>query len=264
MTNTREIFFPSDDILTELKTAIENQIKFDVITIVGEGEPTLYKNMGEIISSIRKLTEKPIAVITNGALLYDKEVQSELMQADIVLPTMDAYDEISFKKINRPHKSLSYEKVQKGLEDFSQQYRGQLWIELMLIQDINDDDESLQNYQQKLCTVKYEKLYLNTPMRPPAEPYAKAIDHDRMTYAAELLGGISIDLLASEGFHSEIKDHYEAILSIIKRHPMNQHEIVGFLQTRNCLDIERILGRLKADPSVMAIDYKGYTTFRLR
>ena len=264
MTNTRSMFFPVEEIIAEFDEVLKEQFRFDVVTIVGEGEPTLYSGLGELIDEIKKRTDKPIAVITNGGLLYDVQVQNELKKADLVLPTMDACDETIFRQINRPYKSISFTDVCSGLERFSKEFQGQLWIEIMLVKDRNDDDESLKKYAEMLQTIQYDKLYLNTPARPPAEPDVKVVDHERMDHAAQLLGGIAIDLLESQGFHSEIKDDYEAILSIIKRHPMNQFEIEGFLKSRKCGIIDSLLDRLRKDDSVENIDYKGYSTFRLK
>lgn len=264
MTNTRKMFFPVKEILVEFDKVLKTHPMFDVITIVGEGEPTLYLGLGELIVEIQKRTDIPVAVITNGALLYDSNVQIELSKADIVLPTMDAYDKELFEKINRPHGSLEFKEVSKGLEDFSKKYQGQLWIEIMLIEGINDDDKSLKKYVEMLKRIKYDKLYLNTAVRPPAEANVKPIDHKKMNHVAEVLGGMAIDLLASQGFHSEIKDDYTAVMSIIKRHPMNQFEIIGFLNARSCKNKEILINQLKQDEKVVSIDYKGYITYRLR
>lgn len=88
-------------------------------------------------------------------------------------------------------------------------------------------------------------MHINTPVQPPSESYAKAISHEKMNHAVDILGGTSIELLESKGFHSEITDNYEAIMSIIKRYPMNQFEIEGFLNSRGCGDIDAILDDLK-------------------
>ena len=126
----------------------------------------------------------------------------------------------------------------------------------------NADDEALEKYAQLLKELKYQRLYLNTPVRPPAEPDVYALDPDKMQKAVSILGGISIDLLHSQGFHSEIADHNAAILSIIKRHPMNQFEIESFLKTRGCKNIKEVMENLQQDDAVTAIKYKGYTTYR--
>lgn len=264
MTNTRKLFFQIEDIIREFDDFLKKDIEFDVVTIVGEGEPTLYKGLGKLIIEIKKRTKKAVAVITNGALLYDNDIILELNEADIVLPTLDAYDQDSFIRINRPHKNISYEMVIKGLEKFSKEYRGQLWIEIMLIQGINDDDNSLNKYKEMLSEIRYDRLYINTPVRPPTESEVKAIDNERMKLAVDILGGISIDLLESKGFYSEIADDLESIISIVKRHPMNQFEIESFLQSRNCTDIKNIIQSLRTDKRINVINYKGYDTFRLK
>jgi wyosine [tRNA(Phe)-imidazoG37] synthetase (radical SAM superfamily) len=258
------MFFPVDAIIREFDKVLKQEVAFDVITIVGEGEPTLYLGLGKLIEKIQLRSNKPIAVITNGALLYDKEVREELQKADIVLPTLDACSDDLFKRINRPHKNLPFEKVLWGLQEFSKNYQGQLWIEIMLVKDYNDDEKSLQNYLKVLSTLQYDKLYVNTPVRPPAESCAKAVDHEKMAFAAHYLNGISIDLLVSQGFHSEIKDDYSAVLSIIKRHPMNQFEIEGFLNSRGCENTQTLIEKLSSDPQILTIDYKGFVTYRLR
>ncbi len=264
MTNTRKMFFNVKDIISEFESILKKEIYFDVITIVGEGEPTLYLGLGELILEIKKRTEKTIAVITNGALLYDPLVRKELGYADIVLPTLDAYDESSFKTINRPIGNLTFNQVLTGLQIFSKEYNGLLWLEMMFIKGVNDDLDSLNKYIDILKEIKYDKLYLNTPVRPPAERYIKQVDRAKMLQIVKMLNGISIDLLDSEGFYSNISNHYEAILSIIKRHPMNQYEISSFLKSRKCTNINEIISLLKTDSLVDVISYKGYNTFRLK
>ena len=264
MINHRQLFYPVDNIIAELKTFFQKNINYDVITIVGEGEPTLYSGLGQLIEKLHKITNKPIAVITNGSLLYDPDVQSDLMQSDILLPTLDAYDEKSFKKINRPYSSLNYYKVLNGLEDFSRKYKGQLWLEIMFMKGINDDPNTIIKYSEILKKIKYEKLYLNTPVRPPAEIDVFALDHEKMDHIAEILNGFSIDLLSSHGFYSEIKNDYEAFVSIIKRHPMNQFEIEEFLKSRGNSFPEKFMENLETDASLAIIEYKGYRTYRLK
>lgn len=263
LTNTRKLFFPVEAIISELEEVLEGNPAFDVATIVGEGEPTLYLGLGALIDAVKARINKPVAVITNGALVLDPDVRMELSKADIVLMSMDAYDQPSFQRINRPHGKLNFAQVYEGLKNFSRQYQGQLWMEIMLTAD-NADDQALNKFAQMLKDIQYERLYLNTPVRPPAEPNVTALDHEKMQRAVSALGGISIDLLLSRGFHSEIADDYAAILSIIRRHPMNQFEIESFLHTRGCADIREIIYRLVQDETVTAIEYQGFTTYRLK
>lgn len=264
MTNARESFFPPGDIISEFEDYLSSGQHFDAVTIVGEGEPTLYLNLGILLTEIKKRVKVPLAVITNGALLYDRKLQEELCNADIVLPSFDAYDEASFRKINRPHRTLDFNRCYEGLKDFSNNFKGELWIEIMLMRGVNDDDDSLRKYKSLLEKVKYSKLYINTPVRPPAEENVRCIDSERTERAVGILHGISIDKLVSEGFKSEIPDDYSAILSIIKRHPMNQFEIKTFLKSRQKKEPEKIIKMLDEDKDVDGINYKGITTYRLK
>lgn len=264
MTGKRKEFFPLSDILNEFKCYLKDSDKFDIITIVGEGEPTLYLKLGELILEIKKLTDKPVAVITNGALLHSPEVRKELSYADIVLPSLDGYNEEIARKIDRPLGSIHFKDELEGLIQFSKEYKGQLWLEIMLISGMNCDKDSIKAFKEILKLIKYDRVYLNTPVRPPAEDYVKTISSEEMHYAVETLGGISIDMLSSGGFFSEIEDNYEAVLSIIRRHPMNQFEVESFINSREKKNIDEIFTKLEEDQRINVILYKGIKTYRLK
>ena len=262
MTNIRKEYFPLKDILSEFEAYLKDSDQFDVVSIVGEGEPTLYSRLGELIHELKVLTDKPVAVITNSALLSDPAVREELYEADIVLPSMDSCDADTYRKIDRPYGRLKFEDTYEGLITFSKNFKGQLFLEVMLMDGINDDPESLMRFKELFKAIRYEKLYINTPVRPPAESYAKISSPEAIQNAVDILGGISIDALANGGFFSEIADDYEAILSIIGRHPMNQHEVRGFLDSRGNSDPDAIFDRLANDDAVILTEYKGYFTYR--
>ena len=263
-TNERRVFFPPQEILAELDGCLQDLEKCDVVTIVGEGEPTLYAALGELIDGIHQRTDKPVAVITNGALLGDPQVRADLCRADIVLPSLDSFDEKSWHRTDRPHPTLKYEEVVEGLRTFTHEFTGQIYLEIMLMDGINDTPEDLEKFRQELTTLRYDRVYINTPVRPPAEPGIRVSTPETLALATEMLGGISIESLAAGSFFSEVADDYEAILSIIGRHPMNQHEIASFLSSREHPHPEELLERLNHDPRVHPMEYKGYVTYRLK
>lgn len=264
MTNERKRYFDHRDIVEEFKLYLSKDIKFDVATIVGDGEPLLYADLGILIDELKLLTDKPIALITNGSLLFDAKVREDLKNADIILPSLDATNEEMFKKINRPHGSIKFDDVIRGLQIFSNEYKGQLWIETMIVEGINDNRKFFLDLKELLGTIKYHKLYINSPVRPPAEKYVKQVSKDVIEEAVSILGGISIDKLASEGFYSKVEDDYEAVLSIVRRHPMNQFEIKSFIEQRGKSDIKDFFEKLNNDDKIEMVDYKGYYTYRLR
>ena len=265
MINERKEFFPVEEIIQEFKEYSKNGLDHvDFVSIVGEGEPLLYSKIGELISQIKKITDKPISVITNGVLLSDKNVWKELALVDVVMPSLDAYNKETFKKINRPHKTISFEKYIDGIIQFSKIYEGKIWLELMLVKGVNDDEESLRKIKETFDKISYDRIYINVPVRPPAEKWAQIPDKKSIELAEEILGGIALDYLAKNDFYSAIEDDYEAIISIITRHPMNQFEIKGFLESRNSKAIDSIIERLENDENIEVINYKGLKMFRLK
>ena len=264
MTNTRKEYFPLEVIIQEFKDYLKEIDDFDVVSIVGEGEPTLYSRLGELVDQIKTIVDKPVAVITNSALLYEKEVQDALMKADIVLPSLDAYNEDVYKKVDRPFGKLDFNRELNGLIEFSKLYKGELWLEVMLVKNMNSSRNDIDEFKKIIDKINHDRVYINTPVRPPAESFVQVADSDEINYAVEKLNGISIDKLTSGSFFSEIPDNYEAILNIIRRHPMTQFEVQSLLASRKEANIDNIFARLHNDESVDDINYKGITTYRLK
>lgn len=264
MTNNYTDEYPVEAILSEVKEVVDSKVPMDVITIVGEGEPTLYRYLNDLIDGINSFTEIPIAVITNGTRFTEVEVYKACLKADIVLPSIDAYDEASFKKINRPHRSLNYDLIVDSLIRFSHEYQGKLWLETMICEGYNDSSKAVEGLKTLLKRLKYEKYYLNSPVRPPAVKSVKPVSHEKMDEIAKILKGINIDMLADPNFFSNISDNYEAILSIIRRHPMNRFEIQSFLDSRKEKNSDYILSKLEKNTDIEVINYKTFDTFRFR
>ncbi|MFW9924156.1 MAG: radical SAM protein [Candidatus Thorarchaeota archaeon] len=230
-TNTREDFFPKEAILQEISTFLQSNEEFDYITFVGEGEPTLCESLGWLIKETKKLTVKPIAVITNGALLYDKEVREELLQADVILPTLDATTQTLFKKINRPIKGLEIETIIDGMKTFRTKYKGQIWMEVMLVEGYNEDPEIIAQIKQVLQEIDCDRVYVNVPIRPPAEKWVKIPPNERIIKICSDLQAHNIaHYETSEGFHIEQEvDLEQQILNITTRHPLREEQIISML-----------------------------------
>ncbi|MFW6284950.1 MAG: radical SAM protein [Bacillota bacterium] len=263
MQKETEDFYPVSAIIDEFKATLNQGVAFDAVSIVGDGEPTLYQSLGILIDQLKSLTDKPVVLITNGALLSRKAVRDMVRRADIIMPSLDATDEAQFKAINRPHPSLHFKSMLEGLKALSETFTGEIHMEIMLIKGFNDDEKSLKRFKALLETIRHEKLYLNVPIRPPAETYVEPPDESTLKKAEALLGGIALNTLYKGGYASGKKDAYEALISIIARHPLNQFEVSSFLESRDEAE-KPILERLEADRSIETVVYKGITTYRLR
>ncbi|MCD6387060.1 MAG: radical SAM protein [Methanophagales archaeon] len=162
----RKEYVPCEVVVKELRDYLSNAPPFDFVTFSGSGEPTLNKALGKMISAVRELTEAQIAVLTNGSLLFDERVAEDLSGADVVLPSLDAASEEIFRRVNRPHESISLQKLVEGLKKFRKRFKGEIWVEVMLLSGENDGEEHLLALARLLREVNAEKVQLNTPVRP--------------------------------------------------------------------------------------------------
>ncbi|MEW6518516.1 MAG: radical SAM protein [Thermodesulfobacteriota bacterium] len=190
-TPTREITAEIDSFL-----AAAGQAKpIDVFTITASGEPTLHSGLGEIISHLKAKTARPVAVLTNGSLLYRDDVRQELALADIVIPSLDAAREESFRKINRPAQGVNLQEIIKGLTLFARDFKGELWLEILFCKGINDSSEDIDALRQALLAIKPARIQLNTVARPPLEDFAKPLSEAELAEIRQQLPG-TVEIIA--------------------------------------------------------------------
>jgi wyosine [tRNA(Phe)-imidazoG37] synthetase (radical SAM superfamily) len=233
LTNRRKDYFPPEEILKEVEQALESHEpgEIDWVTFVGSGEPTLHASIGWLIRKVKQISDLPVAVITNGSLLYIPEVRRELMSADAVLPTLDAGTSILFRRINRPHPQITLKRVLHGLALFQRNYWQNLWIEVMLIRGLNDTEEALLAIAAALDLIGPDEVHINLPTRPPVETWVQPADDEGLNRARAILGRYAKVVLPVEGkFDLGTGDNLvEAILGIITRHPMREQELIATL-----------------------------------
>ncbi len=160
----------------------------DFITISGSGEPSLSSDMGLVIGELKRKTAIPVAAITNSSLLFREDVRRELALADLVLPSLDAAGQEVFDRVNRPHEGLSFDLLLSGLKEFRKAYKGRIWLEIMLINNINDAAEQIEMFKQIVSGIGADKVQLNTVTRPPAEETAMPVGRERLAAIAQRMG----------------------------------------------------------------------------
>ncbi len=166
LTQRRDRFVPPDRVLSEIKARGDEAN--DYLTFAGSGEPTLSSDLGEIIRASKKLVDMPIAVITNSTLLTSPAVRKEVAAADVVLPSLDAASQGTFQAINQPATDLRIEKIIEGLKEFRKEFRGEIWLEVMLVKGVNEHEVEL--IARAAESISPDRIQLNTVVRPPAEP----------------------------------------------------------------------------------------------
>ncbi|MHC4716221.1 MAG: radical SAM protein [Planctomycetota bacterium] len=249
-TLTRDEYVPTAEVLAELAQVLAAGCDCDYVTLSGSGEPTLHRDVGRIIAAIRDLTDVPVAVLTNGSLLYDPGVRQDLMRADLVVPSLDAADPETFEKINRPCPDLSFETMVAGLEAFSAEYGGSIRLEVLLAAGINDSDEHVARLKAIIDRIDPDRIDLNTVTRPPAEDYALPVAREGLEHIRDMLGP-KAEIIAR--FRSETDAPTsvtaEQILDVLRRRPCTLEDLIAGL---NCQRWEaaELLGQLTRTKAV--------------
>jgi len=185
-TTERREWYPLEEVVRQVAEKLDS--KPDYVTLSGSGEPTLHARVGELIARIKEMTDVPVAVLTNGSLLWDPAVRQALAGADLVVPSLDAGDERLFRYVNRPVSTITFEQMVDGLVAFRDSYRGRYWLEVFLLDGVTALDAEIEKMAAIIERIRPDKVQLNTVTRPPAEQYAYAVSRERMERAAAMLG----------------------------------------------------------------------------
>jgi wyosine [tRNA(Phe)-imidazoG37] synthetase (radical SAM superfamily) len=227
-TLVRKEYVPVREILEEVGHFLEKGTSsIDHLSLAGSGEPTLHSKIRSIIESLKKITLIPVAVITNGFLLWEPEVREDLLQADIVLPSLDAVSQEVFVRINRPRPGFSIEKVIEGMVEFRKIYKGQIWLEILFCKDVNDGQEELLRMKKVVDRIQPDRIHLNTVIRPPSEKWATPLDQEEME-EIRVFFGEKASIITEFDRHLSLvaeRDIKEEILKILKRRPLSRSDL---------------------------------------
>jgi wyosine [tRNA(Phe)-imidazoG37] synthetase (radical SAM superfamily) len=240
----RKGYIAADDILREIEEVLQKGKRIDYITFSGSGEPTLNSEIRKMISRVKELTSIPVAILTNGTLLNQRRLREDLGEADLVIPSLDAVTQEIFEMVNRPHPSLKIDQVITGIDTFSQEFNGKVWLEIMLVKGINDSPEEIEKIAQIIKQMNLKKIQLNTVVRPPAEEFAQPLTTEDLMNIKTVLGK-KCEVVAE--FKRPVqkaykKDVEKRILSMIKRRPvtlvdisyslgLHRNEIIKYVET---------------------------------
>ncbi|MBI4417640.1 MAG: radical SAM protein [Ignavibacteriales bacterium] len=242
-------------ITTEIREVLEKDT-VDVISFSGSGEPTLNSSLGIMIHAVKAMTDIPIAVLTNGTLLFLEEVRADLMAADIVLPSLHAARIQAFESVTRPHPLLRLNTIIDGLKQFRKQYRGNLWLEVVLLRGINDSDEEILALKEAIVQIAPDRIQLNTVVRPPSSPHALPVPWERLTQIKSFFGEhceivVPREPASGGGNGPDAK----ALVATLRRRPLSVSEIAGLLG-KSELSITQWLDELVRSRTIQSFVYQ--------
>lgn len=264
----RDSFIPVKDIISELKDFLKVKPQIDYITFSGAGEPTLYRDLPEIIGFLKSnYPQYKLALITNSILLALPEIQQELLSLDVVLPSLDAATTAVFHKINRPVIQLEYKDVITGLINFRKIFLGKIWTEVFIIEGINDTTAELSLLKKYLIRIAPDIVQLNTLDRPGTESWVKPASWNRMEEIKTFFAPLNVEIVARElavKHVDVVQDNFEdQIISTIKRRPCTAQELAVILGLDE-VKLEGYLKQLISDKIIIGDNQSGMVFYKIR
>ncbi len=258
----RKEYIETGKILSQIRKEISSKQKIDYITLSGSGEPTLNTNIGYLITEIKKTTDIPVAIITNGSLLCNEKVRKALLPADLVIPSLDAACDSTFKIINRPHSSIIFDRIVMGLLDFRKEFTGKIWLEIMLVKGLNDSRKEIKLFKSIISETVFDKIQLNTVVRPPGNASAAPLSIKELKNIKELIGE---DCKIIPEFRRKkqavsLKGNEKRILELIKRRPVTLSDISASLGI-NRNEVVKYLDILKKNDIIKISHFEGKQYF---
>jgi wyosine [tRNA(Phe)-imidazoG37] synthetase (radical SAM superfamily) len=248
--------YHTEEIIQELAEYLRGPAaELDYITLAGSGEPTLNLGLGKIIRAIKKMSATPVAVLTNGALLHLPEVRRELAAADVILPSLDAAIEKTWRLINRPLPEMALAQMIEGLEALRREYQGQIWLEIMILRGLNDNEEELSALKGVIQRLAPDKVQLNTAVRPVVDALAQPLGPEEMQAVADFFGaGAEIIAASARPVSAETAVSDARFLEMLARRPMTAPDLAQVLG----LPLDLVQQRLKRLCKSGMISYSLY------
>lgn len=268
MTDERKEYVPVDEVYGELQDFFLNNADPDYLTFSGAGEPTLHKHIGEVIAFVKNLRPHiPVAVLTNGTLFGDPSVRKELMLADLVLPSLDAAHDLALRRINRPRRSFKAADYVDGLMQFSREFKGKIWLEILILPGYNDGQQNLEALKEAVKQINPDRIQLNSLDRPGTVEGLLPARMSQLQEISDFLEMKQVEIIAppeerkhEKSYRSDVEN---AILETISRRPCTLSDLEQILGL-HVNEINKYLGVLEECGKVEAIQQERGTFYQTR
>ena len=223
-----ESFVPVTEVLEELERKLEG-CNAEAITFSGSGEPTLSRDIEQVIAFVKNRTDTKTVVLTNGSLLWREDVRKAISKADMIMPTLTTVFEETFKQIHNPHSGLSLKTITEGLKGFRRTYKGDLFLEVVLLAGLNDSDKELEGLRKVIGQISPDRIQLNTVVRPPSDPRAISLDTKRLEEIKNLFGE-EAEIIAHTSLKQDTRQDgtiNATILEMAERRPLRAEDVAN-------------------------------------
>ena len=252
----------------ELLNYFSNNPDPDYITFSGSGEPALNSKIGDVLKFIKQTKPNiPVAVLTNGTMLFDKNVRDAIMDADVVLPSLDAATQYVFEKINRPAKGLTINKVIQGIIDFKNDFKGNLWLEVFILPDYNNKKEELIELKKAILKIKPNSVQLNTLDRPGTVSNLRGATSEEMKRVVDFWKLDNVEIISSAPERKKIQsyrtDIETAITETISRRPCTLDDLTKILGI-HINEINKYLDVLDAEEKIETVEQQRGVFYQIK
>ena len=267
LTTDRMEYIKYDKIISELQQFMSSRPKIDYITFSGSGEPTLNSRIGEVLAYVKQdYPDVKTAILTCGALLSSPQLRTEILEADVILPSLDAATQAIFNKINRPNPNLSIDTYIKGLIDFRKEYKGQIWLEVFLLRGYNDTPEELDLIKEAILKIEPDIVQLNTLDRPGTVEGLIAMTKNELQKIKDYWDISDVEIIASAAQRTDV-DSYNTdiegtILATIARRPCTLDDLNQILGI-HVNEINKYLGTLELNKKIKSTTLKRGVFYEL-
>jgi wyosine [tRNA(Phe)-imidazoG37] synthetase (radical SAM superfamily) len=267
LTVKRDEYVSVSEVQEELTLYFQNNPKPDYITFSGAGEPTLNSGIGKVLRFIKQnWPDVPTAVLTNGTLLFDPVLRKEIITADVVLPSLDGVSDKVFRKIDRPFHSLNPEKHIQGLVDFRNEFKGQIWLEVMILPGYNDDKQELILFNDAFEKIQADIIQINTLDRPGTVEGLRTAPRKQLEEIVKLWNRDEVEIIAAAPERKKIQsyrsDTESAILETIARRPCTLKDLSEILGV-HINEINKYLAVLEEEEKITPIPQDRGVFYRI-
>ena len=261
-TTQRKEWVPIDRVIKQLNSKLDS--KPDYITLSGSGEPTLFSRLEELVMRIKNITDIPVAVLTNGSLLWLPEVRKALKSADLVVPSLDAGSSRMFQYVNRPHQDITFSKMLDGLVKFRDEYSGKYWLEVFLLAGVTTPETEINRLKSCIDAIQPDKVQVNTVTRPPAEGFAEPVPKKQLETITKNLYEKAEVIADYSNVHKQqdFSARREDVLTLLQRRPCSIEDIaagLGLHRNEVVKYVEELSseGKIEAKPQNQQLYYKA-------
>lgn len=228
LTTTRAAYADTDAVIGEIRAFLKTRPVLDYITFSGSGEPTLHEGVVEVIHFLKSdFPSYKVCVLTNGTLFDRPQVRQAVLEADLIIASIDAGNPETFNRINRPHKGLDFDAMIRGLIRLGEERKHALWIECFIIPGVNDSQREFSQIKKCIDSIRADKVQLNTLDRPGTEPWVQPATPNRLRELTDLIQGAELISVTSHGAigQPDQSDLHQRIFTTLSRRPSTLEDL---------------------------------------